>query len=104
MSTRFSPMFDIQTSAPGQVRLSGRLDAAQAGAAQAALDLAQGVVTLDCSALEYIASAGLGVLLKTQKRLKAAGGGLRLTGLNAHVFDVFAYAGFDRVFEIDRAR
>ncbi len=96
-------MLDIQFPSVDVVRLQGRLDAVQAGAAQAALDRVNGRVTLDCAALEYIASAGLGVLLKTQKRLKAGGGGLRLVGLSAPVFDVFAYAGFDRVFEIERA-
>ena len=60
--------------------IAGRLDAAQCPAAQAFLDKVQGTVTLDCSALEYISSAGLGVLLKTQKRLLAAGGKLRLDG------------------------
>ena len=54
------------------VVISGRLDAAQSPAAQAFLDKVQGTVTLDCSGLEYISSAGLGVLLKTQKRLLAS--------------------------------
>ncbi len=96
-------MLKIEFTAPDIVALQGRLDAAQAAAAQTALDGTQGVVTLDCHALEYIASAGLGVLLKTQKRLKGSGGKLRLTGLNRHVHDVFTYAGFDKLFEIERA-
>ena len=33
----------------------------------------EGTVTLDCRGLEYISSAGLGVLLKTQKRLIGVG-------------------------------
>ena len=59
-----------------------------------------GTVTLDCSGLEYISSAGLGVLLKTQKRLLAANGKLRLTGLKPHIVDIFTYSGFDQLFEI----
>jgi anti-sigma B factor antagonist len=55
---------------------------------------------LDCTALEYLSSAGLGVLLKTQKRLKSGAGQLRLTGVNRHVHDIFRYAGFDQIFEI----
>ena len=58
-----------------------------------------GSVVLDCTALEYLSSAGLGVLLKTQKRLKAAAGALRLTGVNRHVHDIFRYAGFDQIFD-----
>ena len=82
----------------------GRLDAAQSPVAQAFLDRVEGTVTLDCSALEYISSAGLGVLLKTQKRLLASGGKLRLTGVNRHLQDVFGYSGFDQLFEIEPAR
>ena len=59
------------------------------------------MVTLDCGQLEYISSAGLGVLLKTQKRLLAAGGKLRLVGLKPHLRDIFRYSGFDQIFEIE---
>jgi anti-anti-sigma factor len=86
------------------VVIAGRLDAAQSAAAQAFLDQVQGKVTLDCSALEYISSAGLGVLLKTQKRLMAADGKLRLSGVSRHLRDIFEYSGFDQIFEIEPAR
>lgn len=80
--------------------IAGRLDAAQSPAAQAFLDGLNGPVTLDCTRLEYISSAGLGVLLKTQKRLMASNAKLRLTGLSRHLRDIFQYSGFDRIFEI----
>ena len=70
-------------------------------AAQAFLDRTGGVVTLDCRGLEYISSAGLGVLLKTHKRLLGAGGKLRLTGVGPHLKDIFTYSGFDQLFEIE---
>ena len=97
-------MLAIEYGTPGTVIVSGRLDAAQAAAAQAFLDKVEGTVTLDCSALEYISSAGLGVLLKTQKRLLASGGKLRLSGVNRHLQDIFGYSGFDQLFEIEPAR
>jgi anti-sigma B factor antagonist len=96
-------MFAIESGPAGVAVARGRLDAAQAPAAQAFLDAVEGVVTLDCSGLEYISSAGLGVLLKTQKRLVAAGGKLRLAGVNRHLQDIFAYSGFDQLFEIEPA-
>jgi len=96
-------MLAIDFGAGGVVVVSGRLDAAQAPAAQAFLDAVQGAVTLDCSGREYISSAGLGVLLKTQKRLMAANGKLRLTGVNRHLQDIFRYSGFDQIFEIEAA-
>jgi anti-sigma B factor antagonist len=58
---------------------------------------------LDCSGLDYISSAGLGVLLKTQKRLMAVGGQLRLTRVNRHIRDIFQYSGFDKILEIQAA-
>ena len=93
----------IELGPQGSVVLAGRLDAAQAAAAQGFLDGVSGVVTLDCTALEYLSSAGLGVLLKTHKRLSAAGGKLRLAAVNPHVHDIFKYAGFDQIFEIEPA-
>ena len=94
-------MLSIERGADGAVRVAGRLDAAQSPAAQAFLDSVHGVVVLDCRGLEYISSAGLGVLLKTQKRLLAASGKLKLTGVNRHVQDVFRYSGFDQIFEVE---
>lgn len=94
-------MLGIEKGPDGAVVLNGRLDAAQAPAAQGFLDQVHGVVTLDCGQLEYISSAGLGVLLKTQKRLLAAGGKLRLVRLKPHLRDIFTYSGFDQLFEIE---
>ena len=97
-------MLAIDFGADGKVVIAGRLDAAQCPAAQSFLDRVQGPVTLDCSRLEYISSAGLGVLLKTQKRLMASAGKLKLSGVNRHLQDIFQYSGFDQIFEIEPAQ
>ena len=97
-------MLTIDYGNDGAVVATGRLDAAQAPTAQAFLDRVQGTVTLDLASLDYISSAGLGVLLKTQKRLMASGGRLRLSGVRPHLRDVFVYSGFDKLFEIEPAR
>jgi anti-anti-sigma factor len=96
-------MLAMEQDANGSVLVAGRFDAAQCATAQAFLDKLHGAVTLDCSRLEYISSAGLGVLLKTQKRLMASAGGLRLSGVNRHLRDIFQYSGFDQIFEIEAA-
>ena len=96
-------MLAIEYGQDGAVVLAGRLDAAQSPAAHAFLDEVQGTLRLDCSRLEYTSSAGLGVLLKTQKRLLATGGKLRLAGLKPHMRDIFTYSGFDQLFEIESA-
>ena len=97
-------MLEIDFGPGGNVVVAGRLDAAQSAAAQSFLDRVEGTVTLDLSRLEYISSAGLGVLLKTQKRLMASAGKLRLSGVNRHLRDIFEYSGFDQIFEIEPAR
>jgi len=97
-------MLTIEGGGDGPVVISGRLDATQAVAAQAYLDRLAGVVTLDCAGLEYLSSAGLGVLLKTHKRLLGSGGRLRLTEVNRHLQDIFSYSGFDQILEIEPGR
>lgn len=97
-------MLEIDFDAEGRVRLRGRLDATQAAAAQAFLDRIEArpqKLTVDCAGLDYVASAGLGVLLKTHKRLLAAGGGLRLKAPGPHLRDILVFSGFDHVFEVE---
>ena len=96
-------MLTIDFGAEGVVVITGRLDASEAPRAQSFFDQVQGTVMLDCSGLEYISSAGLGVLLKTQKRLLGSGGKLKLSGVNSHLNDILGYSGFDQIFEIQRA-
>jgi anti-sigma B factor antagonist len=93
-------MFEIRLGDEGEVVMSGRLDAAQCDKALQFLDAVPTPRVVDLAALEYISSAGLGVLLKTQKRVMAGGQGLRLVNANKHIRDIFKYAGFDRIFEI----
>lgn len=93
-------MFEIELSGANLVLLEGRLDAAQAEKAQSALDGIEGECQLDLAKLEYISSAGLGVLLKTHKRLMGVGHGLKLINVNKHIVDIFGYSGFDKLFEI----
>ena len=94
-------MFEIGFGDDGEVRCSGRLDAAQCAKAQAFMDGVADSRTLDFSQLEYISSAGLGILLKTQKRLAESGAALKIINVNNHIHDVFRYSGFDAIFDIE---
>ena len=96
-------MFDISHGPDGTIVFSGRLDAAQCAKAEAFIDAAGPAQAFDFGGLEYISSAGLGVFLKTHKRLLGAGGRLRLTAVNRHLQDIFSYSGFDQIFEIEPA-
>jgi len=93
-------MFVIEFAAGNHIAVSGRLDAAQAVKAQEFLDRVEGHCVLDLSKLEYVSSAGLGVLLKTHKRLMGSGNGIKLINVNHHIHDIFCYSGFDKLFEI----
>ena len=93
-------MFEISLSPDGNVLVAGRLDAAQAVKAQAFLDKVEGQCVLDLDKLEYVSSAGLGVLLKTHKRLMGSGSGVKLINVSHHIHDIFRYSGFDKLFEI----
>lgn len=94
-------MFDIQYGDKGMIVCTGRLDAAQCEKGQAFLDAVVESSTLDFGGLEYISSAGLGILLKTQKRLAASGGALKIINVNKHMHDVFRYSGFHAIFDIE---
>ena len=86
------------------VALAGSLDSNTSPQAQQALDgiLAGGgkKMVIDFTALDYISSAGLRVLLGTAKRLSGAGGGLHLFGLNDTVREVFDISGFSTILAV----
>jgi len=93
-------MFDIREGTNHDLILSGRFDASQVEKARGIfLSLNEGK-TVDFAQLDYISSAGLGVLLAAQKRLSQRGQSLRLINVNSHIRDVFRFSGFDQIFEI----
>jgi anti-anti-sigma factor len=102
-TTGDGPMFDIAKGDDGVIVLTGRLDAAQCDRAESFLEAAGAPAVFDFRGLEYISSAGLGVLLKAHKRLLAAGGRLRLVNVSKHIHDIFRFSGFDNVFDVERA-
>lgn len=93
-------MFEIHEGSNNELILTGRFDASQAEKARAVfLALAEGK-TVNFAQLEYISSAGLGVLLAAQKRLSQRGQSLKLINVNSHIRDVFRFSGLDQIFEI----
>lgn len=94
-------MFSITVNDDGQVMIAGRLDASQVDVADAVFSRLTTTTRVNFQGLDYISSAGLGVLLKTQKRLGETGQSLILTKMNKLVRDVFRIARFDIVFRIE---
>ena len=86
------------------IALSGRLDTTTAPQLEEALASAlDGVADLvfDFGKIEYISSAGLRILLNTQKKIGAAGGSMKLTGVNDVVREVFEVTGFINILSIE---
>lgn len=94
-------MFEVTRTDAGHIVFQGRLDASQAEKARKALDAVVESCIIDFSGLDYISSAGLGILLATQKRLSESGHALAIIRMNRHIRDVFHIAGFDLVFTIE---
>lgn len=95
-------MFDIKFGDQGQVILAGRLDASQEAKAAAVFDGLQEPSVIDMRDLQYISSLGLGILIRTQKRIKArTGGGLKFVNVNRHINELFRFAGFHQIFDVE---
>ena len=94
-------MFEIRRAQDRIVHLAGRLDAAEADRTGTAFEEISDSVTLDCSELDYISSAGIGLLIELHKRLSAAGQRVTLVNLLPRVRNTFRYAGLDRLLNIE---
>jgi anti-sigma B factor antagonist len=93
-------MMQISVGENDEIVLSGRFDAAEAEKARQVFLSLEDAKTVDFAQLDYISSAGLGVLLAAQKKLSERGKSLRLINVNGHIRDVFHFSGFDQIFEI----
>ena len=85
------------------LKIVGRLDTSTAPALEVAVDgFAADIkeLILDCSALEYVSSAGLRVILKAQKRMNVQGG-MKLIGVNETIMEVFDITGFADILTIE---
>ncbi len=83
--------------------LEGRLDTTTAPEFEATLNaslLGVDDLVLDFSNLEYISSAGLRVLLSTQKKMNKVGK-MTVTGVNETVNEVFEVTGFSDILTIE---
>ena len=83
--------------------VSGRLDMQMAPELEKELDsVLDGIkdLTLDMSALEYVSSAGLRVILKAQKTMNVQGS-MKLTGVNDTIMEVFDITGFLDILTIE---
>ena len=91
------------TGTAAALKIVGRLDTTTAPELEAVIDgCAAGLkdLVLDCSALEYVSSAGLRVILKAQKLMNAQGA-MKLTHVNETIMEVFDITGFTDILTIE---
>jgi anti-sigma B factor antagonist len=57
-------------------------------------------IVLDFSNVEYLSSAALGKLITMEKKVKVAGGKLRLCTIRPDIYEVFAITKLNKLFDI----
>ncbi len=86
------------------ISVEGRIDALTAGDfdsfVSTTLEGGDEILILNMSALEYISSTGLRVILATAKKLKNKHGDLYLVGLRGNVRKTFKISGFFSIFKV----
>ena len=83
--------------------LDGYLNTATANELGTLLGESLGAVTdlvFDFSELKYISSAGVRVLLSTQKRMNSQGS-MKITGASNNIIDIFDITGITEIFTIE---
>lgn len=99
--------FSITTRNDGPVRvlaLKGYLDAHTAPQFETAvgeeLQAGHNRLVVDCSELDYISSAGLGVFMIYIDEARQAGGDIKIAAVQPKVYQVFDVLGFPALFDI----
>jgi len=86
------------------VAITGKLDALTGEDAETTLsqllDSGQTKLVVDFTELSYISSAGLRILLKTAKQIKAINGSFVLCGMKDFIKEVFDVSGFSSIITI----
>ena len=85
------------------LKISGRLDTSTAPELDTAVNECVANINelvLDFSALDYVSSAGLRVILKAQK-LMAPKGGMKICHVNETIMEIFDITGFADILTIE---
>jgi anti-sigma B factor antagonist len=86
------------------LELRGYLDAHTAPRFEAAVEeelrAGRAKLVVDCSELDYISSAGLGVFMTFIDEARSAGGDIKLAAIQPKVYQIFDVLGFPALFDI----
>jgi anti-sigma B factor antagonist len=87
-----------------QLSINGEIDASNClqldASIKAALEENIQKLQIDCRALEYISSAGLGVFVSYLNEMKSKNIQLSIVQVNDRVFQIFKILGLDKVIDI----
>jgi len=90
------------------VGIKGRLDTTNYGILEKKLmDMIEGQqhrIIVECSAMDYVSSSGLRILLMALKKITLAKGKFVLCGLQDNIREIFEISGFTNIFEIHPTR
>jgi anti-sigma B factor antagonist len=99
--------FALQTSQQDDlsiIMLEGFVDAHTAPqferAVQSEIDAGRIRIVVDCTQLNYISSAGLGVFMSFIEEVRERGGDIKISGLVPKVKHTFEILGFQDIFEM----
>ncbi|MEU1118071.1 MULTISPECIES: STAS domain-containing protein [unclassified Streptomyces] len=84
----------------GELDIDSMVQLEHAGEQALATGRGAGPVVVDCAALAFCDSSGIGALLHLRQRLIAQGRPLRLSGLPAQVTRLFTVTGLDQIFDV----
>lgn len=100
-------MIDIKTIKEGEIlmmNIVGDVDASSSieldTALQVAIDSKEGRILVDCTNLNYISSAGLGVFMSYIQDIKVNDIRMVICGLNEKVYNVFEILGLHQLLTI----
>lgn len=84
------------------VTLNGSLNTDDAMQAESQLlEIAPNNITVDCSAVDYIASSGLRLFLQLVKKARSAGKKVTLRGAQPSVMEILKVTHFDQMFTLE---
>ncbi len=86
------------------IALEGRLDTQTSPELEKVLDSSLDSVEslrFDFTGLEYISSAGLRVLLSSQRTMNRQNGNMVVSNVNSNIMDVFQVTGFEDILTIE---
>ena len=92
-------MLTIEKIEPNKIILIGRIDADSLDDFNAALSDCSGEMEFDLGSVDYINSAGLGLILGTQQRLAEDNGSVKIVAATPFVQEVFKVSGLDNLVE-----